>query len=130
MNKFIIAVIACSFVFISCKKDKGPEAASIVGFWKGKWGSADSYPAYGYAALFRANGTVRVFDGADTATASKAEGTYTVSGTTVTSSYLYQGASTPILISAKVDAKFTFLEGTWGNSPSSTNGGKWFMNKQ
>jgi hypothetical protein len=130
MNKFIVAVIASSLIFISCKKDKAPETPSIVGFWKGKWGSSDAYPTYGYAALFRTNGTVRVFDGADTATASKAEGTYSVSGTTVTSTYLYQGATTPILISATVDAKFTFLEGTWGTSPSSTNGGKWILNKK
>lgn len=129
MKKFFSAVVLCSLVFISCKKDK-VESPSIVGYWKGKWGGSDAYPTYGYAAIFRSNGTVRVFDGADTATAAKAEGTYTVSGTTVTASYLYQGATTPILISSKVDAKFTFLEGTWGNSPSSTSGGKWFMNKQ
>ena len=130
MNKFIIAVIACSFVFISCKKDKGPEAPSIVGFWKGKWGFSDAYPTHGYAALFRSNGTVRVFDGADTATAAKAEGTYTVLGATVTATYTYTGSSSLMAISATVDSKFTFLEGTWGTSPSNTNGGKWILNKQ
>lgn len=130
MNKLIIALLVCSFVFISCKKDKAPETASIVGFWKGKWGNGDAYPVYGYAALFRANGTVRVFDGADTATASKAEGTYTVAGTTVTANYTYTGSSSPLAISAIVDAKFTFLEGTWGTSPSATSGGKWILNKK
>lgn len=130
MNKFFMAIVLCSFVFISCKKDKGPEAASIVGFWKGKWAFSDAYPTYGYAALFRSNGTVRIFDGADTATAAKAEGVYTVSGTTVTATYTYTGSSSLMAISATVDSKFTFLEGTWGNSPSSTNGGKWFLNKK
>lgn len=130
MNKFIIAVITCNLIFISCKKESSPETPSIVGFWKGKWGSSDAYPTYGYAALFRSNGTVRIFDGADTATAAKAEGTYTVSGTTVTANYTYAGSANLLAISATVDSKFTFIEGTWGNSPSNTNGGRWFLNKK
>lgn len=132
MNKFIIAVIACSFIFISCKKENcpAPETPSIVGFWKGKWGSSDDYPANGYAALFRSNGTVRIFDGADTSTAGKAEGTYSVSGTTVTATYTYAGSSSLLAIAATADAKFTFLEGTWGTSPSSNDGGKWILNKK
>ena len=132
MNKFFIAVIVSSLIFISCKKEScpAPETPSIVGFWKGKWGSSDAYPTNGYAALFRSNGSVRIYDGADTATASKAEGLYTVAGTTVTATYTYTGSSSPLAISATVDAKFTFLEGTWGTSPSTTSGGKWLLNKK
>jgi hypothetical protein len=132
MNKFIVAVIASSLIFISCKKENcpAPETPSVVGFWKGKWGFNADYPSNGYAALFRSNGTVRIFDGADTTTATKAEGTYSVSGTTVTATYTYTGSSSPLAISATADAKFTFLEGTWGTSPSSINGGKWLLNKK
>jgi hypothetical protein len=129
MNKFFIAVIACSFIFLSCKKDKAPESASIVGFWSGKYGSSTDYPTSGYAALFRANGTVRFFNSTDTATATKAEGTYTISGSAVTASYTYSVGDS-YSVSAIVDSKFTFLEGSWGSGANTTNGGKWFMAKK
>ena len=131
MNKLIIAVIVCSFVFISCKKEDSPakENPSIVGFWSGKYGSSADYPTSGYAALFRANGTVRFFNSTDTVAATKAEGTYLVSGSTVTASYTYSVGDS-YSVSAIVDAKFTFLEGSWGSGANTTNGGKWFMNKQ
>ncbi len=132
MNKFIVAVIVSSLFFISCKKENcpAPETASIVGFWQGKYGGTTNYPSLGYSALFRSNGTVRIFDGTDTAAASKAEGTYTIAGSTVTSTYAYLVGGTQYSISATVDSKFTFLEGTYGSGANTTNGGKWFMIKK
>ena len=122
-----------SLVFLagSCKKDDPkPEVPSVVGFWSGKYGnSSTTYPTVGYAALFRANGTVRFFDGSDTATAKKGEGAYTVSGNTVNATYAYTPGSN-YSVSSLSDAKFTFLEGTWGNGTNTTNGGRWFMNKK
>lgn len=132
MNKFIIAVIASSLVFISCKKENcpAPETASMVGFWQGKYGGTTSYPSSGYSALFRSNGTVRFFDGVDTATASKAEGTYSVTGSTVTATYTYLSSGPQYSISATVDGKFTFLEGTYGSGTNTSGSGKWFMVKK
>ncbi len=132
MNKFLIAVIASSLVFISCKKDNSPakENPSLVGFWAGKYGYSSDYPTTGYAALFRANGTVRFFNSVDTATATKAEGTYAISGSTITASYTYIGVGDSYSVSAIVDSKFTFLEGSWGSGANTTNGGKWFMTKK
>jgi hypothetical protein len=132
MNKFIVAVIVSSLFFISCKKENcpAPETPSVVGFWSGKYGSAANYPSIGYAALFRSNGTVRFFNSADTVAATKAEGTYTISGSTVTASYTYIGVGDSYSISATVDSKFTFLEGTYGSGANTTNGGKWFMIKK
>ncbi|RXK58536.1 hypothetical protein ESA94_18055 [Lacibacter luteus] len=130
MKKLFIAACFFSVVLSSCKKESSPEPPSMIGFWKGKWGNAANYPSYGYAALFRSNGTVRFFDGADTATASKAEGTYIVSGSTVTATYTYTGSSNPISVSAAVNSKFTFLEGSWGTGGNATNGGLWILVKQ
>lgn len=132
MNKFLIAVIASSLIFISCKKEScpAPETPSIVGFWQGKYGAVSAYPSLGYSALFRSNGTVRFFNSADTVTATKAEGTYTISGSTVTASYTYLGVGDSYSVSATVDSKFSFLEGTYGSGANTTNGGKWFMVKK
>ncbi|MBY0476556.1 MAG: hypothetical protein K2Q24_02850 [Chitinophagaceae bacterium] len=132
MKKLIGVLLLGSLVLISCKKEScpAPESPTIVGFWTGKYGSTTAYPSQGYSALFRANGTVRFFDGTDTTTASKAEGTYTVSGNTVTSTYTYLVGSFQYSVSSTVDAKFTFLEGTYGSGVNTTNGGRWFMNKK
>jgi hypothetical protein len=132
MNKFIVAVIASSLIFISCKKENcpAPETPSMAGLWQGKYGGTTSYPTSGYSALFRSNGTVRFFDGADTTSASKAEGTYTVAGSTVTATYTYLPSGPQYSISATVDSKFTFLEGTYGAGASTSGSGKWFMVKK
>jgi hypothetical protein len=127
-------MITCmALAIVSCKKDKDDVAAppSVVGFWKGKYGNgATTYPTSAYAFLFRSNGTVRVFDGADTTTASKAEGTYTVSGTTVNTTYTYLSGGSTFSTTAIADAKFTLLEGSWGSGTNTTSGGKFFVNKQ
>jgi hypothetical protein len=131
MNKGILSLLALSLVLIvSCKKDKDEtEKPSIIGLWKGKYGSSTSYPNAGYAFLFRTDGTVRVFDGVDTAAASKAEGTYSVSGSSVSTKYTYTGGST-YSTAATIDPKMTFIEGSWGSGTNTTNGGKFFIVKQ
>jgi len=131
MNKGMLSLLALSLVLIvSCKKDKDEtEKPSVIGLWKGKYGNPTSYPNLGYALLFRTDGTVRVFDGVDTAAASKAEGTYSLSGSTVTSKYTYTGGSS-YSTSATIDPKMTFIEGTWGSGTNTTNGGKFFIVKQ
>jgi hypothetical protein len=122
-------LIACT-AFVSCKKDKD-EAATIVGFWKGKYGTPNTYPTYGYAFLFRADGTVRVFNSADTTAAQKAEGTYTVTNAVVNTTYTYQGGGNlKYSTTATVDPRFTFMEGTYGSNANTTGGGQFFINKQ
>ncbi len=132
-NSLICFLAAMTLVTISsCKKDDPePVAPTIDGFWVGKYGNGSTaYPTNGYAALFRSNGTVRVFDGADTTKALKAEGTYTVTGADVKATYTYTPGGSKFSFAATVDGKFTFLEGTWGSGDNTTNGGRWFMNKK
>ncbi len=115
----------------SCHKDKdAAPAAGIEGYWVGKWGGGTTTPANGYAFVFRSNGTARVFDGMDTATASKAEGTYTLSGSTLQVTYQYDPASSILITSSIVNAGFTHTDGSWGIFPSTTDGGTFFIDKQ
>lgn len=136
MKKTILPVLLIFFsmAVISCSKDDTPPPSdpAHVGLWKGKYGNgATTYPNQGYAMLLRNNGTIRVFDGADTATASKAEGTYTLTGTSFSTTYTYliPGGSTFSTV-AVFDSKFTFMEGTWGSGTNTTNGGRYFLVKQ
>lgn len=127
----MLAIVCSLFTFSSCSKDKDDPAPSIIGLWKGKYGNgATTYPTSGYAFLFRKDGTVRVFNNADTATAGKSEGTYTLSGSTVTTNYTYLApASGTYSTTATVNANFSFMEGSWGSGTSTTSGGKFFINK-
>jgi hypothetical protein len=80
--------------------------------------------------LFRNNGTVRVFNSADTTSATKAEGTYSISGSTVTTNYTYIGTSNTYSTSSTFNPQYTFMEGTYGIGASTTGGGQFFLVKE
>jgi hypothetical protein len=131
---FALVALTSVLLLSSCKKDDPTPASTdpaYVGLWKGKYGSgASAYPSSGYSFLFRKDGTVRVFDGADTATAGKAEGTYSISGSIVNTTYKYITGGYQYSTAATMDLKTSFLEGTWGSGTNTTNGGKFFIVKQ
>jgi hypothetical protein len=128
--KFALAIALLSVTLIACKKDKDDDP-TITGLWLGKYSSSStSYPTLGYAFLFRKDGTVRVFNSSDTAAASgKAEGTYQVAGNKVTCNYTYVIGAGTYSSEAIVNSMFTFMEGSWGNGSSTTNGGMYFVYK-
>jgi len=131
---FFVAIFSLCIIFLSCKKsnDPAPVDPGYVGLWKGKYSnSSTAYPTSGYAFLFRSNGTVRVFNNADTTAASKAEGTYSISGSTMSTTYTYIApASGQFSTSTTINPTFTFQEGTWGSGTNTTNGGNYFIVKQ
>ena len=122
------------YILPSCKKTVEPPPPPVsnhIGFWMGKYSTgATTYPSYGYAMLLRTNGTVRVFNGADTTTATKAEGTYTFTGTTINTVYSYSPSPGRLSTTAVIDAKNTFQQGSWGNGTSVVDRGKFFLVKQ
>ena len=128
-----MATVIVPVLLTACKKDD-PEPRTVTGFWVGKYGSNNNYPTSDYAFLFRGDGTVRVFSGgADTTSAgvSKAEGIYSFLGSTVTAKYTYMGAGgTTFSVSAKVNSKFTFMEGTWGPGDNTSGSGRYFVVKE
>lgn len=127
-SKICYLLLISATVFISCKKDKA-DKPSLIGMWKGKYGGGTAYPNVPWTILFRDNGTLRVFDGSDTTTALKAEGTYTVAGTTVTTFYKY-ASSQVYSTSATINPNMTFQEGTYGSGGDVTNGGRFFLVKE
>src|ERR1700757_3878350 len=96
--------------------DTIPYDTTIVGFFTGKIGSSNDYPSTQFDILFRANGTVRVYQGGpDTATAGlfPGEGTYTVSGDTVNTTYTFPD-STTFSATGTINPAFTYIGGSWG----------------
>jgi hypothetical protein len=135
--KRLALLFACilGVVLSSCGSDDNPTApttpaASLNGLWIGKYsGAPTTYPTSGYAMLFRADSSIKVWDGADTLTASAANGTYTLRAQTVASTYTYTGGST-FSTTATVNTSYTFLEGTWGPNGNPTGTGRYFVVKQ
>lgn len=133
VKSLAVAIGVMAIGLSACKKDDPEPAPSMVGFWQGKYGATENYPTNGYAFLFRSDGTVRVFNGVDTASAAvgRGEGIYSILGSTVTAKYTYlsEGGAT-FSISGTVNAPFTFLEGTWGSGDNTSGNGRFFIVKQ
>ena len=131
INILFIALLAINLLFACKKKDKTP-APTVVGFWKGMYGNGTATPATSYAFLFRSNGTVRVYANlTDTATASKAEGTYNTSSTTVQTTYKYlPGLVQTFSTTATANEALTTMTGTWGSGSSTSGGGTFNLVKQ
>jgi hypothetical protein len=130
---FALVALTSVLLLSSCKKDDPAPTSTdpaYVGLWKGKYGTGTAYPSSGYAFLFRKDGTVRVFNNSDTTTASKAEGTYSIVGSTVNTIYKYITLGDQYSTTATMDLKASFIEGTWGSGTNTTNGGKFFVVKQ
>ncbi len=129
----VSAILLSGILFVSCKKDNPAPAASIVGFWMGKYGTGPTtYPNKSYAFLFRNDGTVRVYHLNylnDTSAVHKGEGTYSVTGGMVKTSYTLLLYGYEFSTTATIDAHFTFMEGDWEPGLDPSNGGKFFANK-
>jgi len=119
---FIVLATACSK-----SNNKAVQPKSIIGYWSGKYGGAYTYPTSGYHFLFRSDGTVRVYDGTDTASSGVAEGTYTFQDSTVMTNYSYGGGSAYSTY-AIVNSTYTSMQGTWGQEPNIS--GMFFADKQ
>jgi len=124
MKKICLTIMVLSMLgIISCNEEEGP-AYSPVGFWKGKYSLSPAVAPYiaSNFFLFRTDGTMREFYGADTTTLNKTEGTYTVSGNTVNWTADYSGSL--LEYSAVFTSDGDSLIGTYGSSPSNSDGGR------
>jgi len=132
--KTILLISIAILSIYSCKKDSKPEKrTSPVGYWKGFYGSGTNPQTQNYSWLFRSDGTIRVYSqSADTSGGSKAEGNYTVVGTTITTQYTY--ISGPITgtfsTNSVVDEEFENLSGTYGSGTNTSGGGTFSLSFQ
>ena len=128
MKKMYVSALFAIVLSIAtgCKKDT--VNPTIVGYWTGTYGGV-----YGYAMLFRSNGTVRVFDDVDTASlpaGDKAEGTYTIGTDSVRTTYTFTGDVGPdYSTAAKMDAADTSMTGTYGYGTSTAGASTFQLSK-
>jgi hypothetical protein len=128
MKNVIGILLVLTTVLSSCKKTAS-SPADVNGFWEGKWAYRNDAPEYQMAVVFRSNGTARVLYGYTTDTsgaAYKTENTYNYVGGEVKFSYR-EGSSTFIHVAKPVGKN---MIGTWGTSPSTTDGGKFFLDRK
>jgi hypothetical protein len=131
MRRATAILFILSFTTCTKKGQQGaPPSSTITGYWEGKYSDdLTSYPTYPYGFLFRSDGTVRVYDETvDTGLNYAAEGTYTITGNIVNTSYKYLSGGGTYSSTATVDSDDTFMEGSWG-SDTTTNTGLFFLAK-
>ena len=119
---FLLLGLAISVT--SCKKDK---IYTIQGNWVGTYnnGPADYY----FALNIKSGGTLDVMDNAANKSLITATGTWTVVNGVFTTIVDY-GSGTNASFTAPFNSKSATLTGTWGTTPSTTDGGTWTMTKQ
>jgi hypothetical protein len=124
MKKILLATAIITIAFTACKKSStetpAPAAPTHLGLWKGKYSvSTTTQPTENVLYLFRQDGTMRVYNGLDTLTATqKGGGIWTRSLYTdriYFCQYAYIGAPTSFF-SMRFEGNETFTEstnGTW-----------------
>jgi hypothetical protein len=128
---FLLALVTVSI--FACKKDKksGGAPETIDGYWTGSWRSGSgSSTDNQMAVVLRNNGTARIiygYNGSDTTGAyyiTEDHFTYDAGHVRFESRessdiYIYEG-----------NVSGDNMNGTWGESPSTSNGGTWKLSKQ
>jgi len=130
-NTSILAL--ATLLALGCSKKSTSELPpqNVQGYWMGYYGNPNSYPTVTYNFLFRSNGTVRVYEqNTDTAQAGKAEGTYAMSGSTMTATYTFVNSTETYSVAATVNAQYTYMDGNWGLTPTSLTSGDFLLVRQ
>ncbi len=128
----VLAILTATvLITTSCKKDTTvtEPTPTYIGYWKGKYGPGTNRPTLDYAMLLKTNGSFRIYEGTDTATAVKYEGSYTVTGTNFTGTYNLVGGGIQYTTLAGFNAQFTSMDGTYGSGTNTSNGGSYVLNK-
>jgi hypothetical protein len=129
MKKIILAATVITIVFTACKKSKVEEpepTPALVGLWKGKYYlNTNVFLGYDVIYLFRKDGTMRVYNGADTSTATvKGDGIWKLTlPTDIVSEYTYVGSPTNYF-STKISADKDFtvaVAAKWGTGKLISN---------
>lgn len=99
------------------------------GYWKGKYSTNVNPPSTDFAMLFEENGKFTLAENASFyGTTTYATGTYTVTGNTVTATYIYIGGSgTQFSMRATLSADNKRLNGTWGQDVNTSGLGTFYV---
>jgi hypothetical protein len=107
----------------SCKKDEA--TPGITGRWEGKWGFDSETPTHYERWEIKSNGDLIAYDDDGDL---YAEGSWTLDGLVFTAEYT-STSDNDYSFSGSYDDQLLEIEGTWGGSPSVTDGGTFEMYK-
>jgi hypothetical protein len=124
--KSALVVVIIAFSFASCKKDK-QDNNSIVGIWEGEWGNGGNAPQYFIKFEIKSNGEITRIDEQGQVIAN---GTWTLNGVQFDCTYTHTSDGQTHKIGGLYTDFDGHITGTWGFSPSKTNGGNVEMEKQ
>lgn len=137
-QSFLLLVFITGIVFASCKKnsDSNNSGSGIAGFWPGKFYPGGGATGYAENFILKSDGTDMVYDSyghstSDTSQWSKAYGTYTVTGNTLTTTYTFTGSYTYHL-TGTINTSVTpnSFSGNYSNSSLSSDQGTMMLTKQ
>jgi hypothetical protein len=118
----LVLIIGLSTILSSCKKDK---VYPIEGNWVGTYNNGTDY----YMAFTIKNGgTLDVMDNPANKSQITASGTWTLTSGQF-DTVLDYGTGTNTSFTSPFNGKSDKLTGTWGTTPSTTDGGTWTMTK-
>ena len=140
LKLFITAILIAS-TFVACKKDDpitpsgtsekplpvNPDK-SMKGTWVGKYGYGNDSPDTYYCFKMDDDGTLEEWNSLNT---QSGVGTWSLSGTLYTAStHFLPPYNSIFLLSSTLDTATMRISGNWGYSPSTINGGKFYLVKQ
>lgn len=137
-TKLLFLALFAALSIQSCKKDDdtkpsagGPAPIvnrSMEGKWIGKYGYGNDTPSIYYCFQISEDGTVKELhsDGVQSGV-----GTWTLTTTTFSAStHFLPPLSTEFRVNGTLNENTMRITGTWGYSPSVSNGGKFYLQKQ
>jgi hypothetical protein len=118
--------------------DTIPHISTFIGFYVGKIANSTDYPTFQIDFLFRSDGTVRAYNNNsttpgyfDTSAIPPAEGTYILSGDTVTTYCIYISDTTQKFSTiAIINSDSTYMAGSWGYGTINNGAGSFYVYKQ
>ncbi|MEP7263286.1 MAG: hypothetical protein ABI772_02245 [Bacteroidota bacterium] len=137
-TKLLCVALFVAVSIQSCKKDEDTKPSeggtvpvidhTIAGKWVGKYGYGNDNPDIYYCFQINANGTLKELhsDGVQSGT-----GTWTLTTTTFSAyTQFLPPLSTACRVNGTLNESTMRITGTWGYSPSVSNGGKFYLQKQ
>ncbi len=120
-SKIILVVGVVALGFISCKKDD--PGINMTGTWEGNWGFDTDVPSNPEKWVLDKNGDMTAYYNGE----AYAAGTWEADGQVFKAQYTPVGATYSYSFKGYYHDSPETIEGDWGQSPSSTDGGTFVM---
>lgn len=127
ISKWFFVIAMAAVLLSSCGKDDFANSKGIVGTWEGKWGFDDEVPSVFEKWEIKKNGEITAFNAASTQIA---KGTWKLDGLLFTMVYTPTGKSYTYSFEGLYHDKLKEIIGTWGDTPSASDGGDFEMYKK